>query len=321
MTREIQHAARRSAGLRRLYDQPYLLLIATTLAWAGNSAASRMAVGEISPMVLTAGRWGLVLALLGLFANRAIREGWPRLKAQWPVVAAMGALGFTAFNALFYVAGHLTSAINISIMQGAAPILVMIGALALHRTPIRLGQAVGAAVTLAGVAVVASHGDLRSLAQLRFNPGDLMMFVACALYAGYTLALRGRDGATSLWFFAGLAAASFVSSLPLLAGEIALGLAQAPTPTGWAILIYVALAPSFFGQIFFIRAVHLLGPARAGLFINLVPVFGALLAVLLIGEPFRLRHAAALGLVLAGILGAETAARRDSACARSGETL
>jgi len=300
----------RQGALRAAYEQPYLLLTVTMLAWGGNAVASRLAVGEISPMLLTAGRWSLVLAVVGMLGRDAIVRNAPRLREQWRPILAMGVSGFTAFNALFYVAGHLTSAVNISILQGSIPILVMLGALVLHRTPIRPGQALGMLITLAGALTVASHGDLSGLAQLQFNPGDLLMIVACVLYAGYTLALRGREGVSTLWFFAGLATAALVTSLPLAVGEVALGQAQWPTARGWAILLYVALAPSFFAQLFYMRAVQLIGPARAGLFVNLVPVFGALLAVLLIGEPFRPHHATALAMVLLGIALAETSARR-----------
>jgi drug/metabolite transporter (DMT)-like permease len=223
----------------------------------------------------------------------------------------MGATGFTAFNALFYLAAHHTSAVNISIIQGSIPVLVMLGALVLHRTPVRPGQAVGMAMTLVGVALVASHGDLATLARLKLNIGDLFMLVACALYAGYTLALRGRAGIGGLSFFAGLACAAFVTSLPLLAAEIAAGQGGWPSLEGWAVLAYVALAPSFVAQVFYMRAVELIGPGRAGLFINLVPIFGALLAVLILSEPFGLHHAAALVLVLTGILVAERSARRS----------
>jgi drug/metabolite transporter (DMT)-like permease len=309
MTQADAMSTKRSA-FRAIYQQPYALLILTMLAWGGNAVASRMAVGEISPMLLTAGRWSLVLAIVGVLGRDAVVRNAPRLREQWRTILAMGVCGFTAFNALFYVAGHLTSAVNIAILQGSIPIFVMLGALVLHRTPVRGGQALGMLITLAGVLTVASHGDLAGLAQLQFNPGDLLMIVACVLYAGYTLALRGREGVSTLWFFAGLAAAALVTSLPLAAGELALGQAQWPTARGWAILLYVALAPSFFAQLFYMRAVQLIGPARAGLFVNLVPVFGALLAVLLIGEPFHAHHAAALGLVLLGIALAEISARR-----------
>lgn len=295
-----------------LYGRPYLLLILTTLSWGGNAVASRLAVDQISPMMLTAGRWTLVLGLLAVAARPAVTRNLDVLRAQWKGVALMGALGFTVFNALFYVAAHHTTAVNISILQGSMPVLVMAGALILHRTPIRPLQALGLLVTLAGVALVASHGDLSTLIQLRLNLGDLLMLAACALYAGYALALRGRPGASTLSFFAGLACAAFVTALPLAALEAAAGAFQWPTWRGWAILAYVALFPSFLAQLFFMRAVELIGPGRAGLFINLVPVFGAILAVLILAEPFGLHHAAALALVLGGILLAEVGARRGA---------
>ncbi|HEY9218158.1 MAG TPA: DMT family transporter [Phenylobacterium sp.] len=297
---------------RSLYDRPYVLLVLTTLAWGGNAVAGRLAVGEISPMLLTAGRWLLVLLLMAVAFRRPVREGFPILMAQWKSALWMGALGFTAFNALFYLSAHHTTAVNIAILQGSIPVLVMLGGLVLHRTPVRPGQALGMATTLAGVAVIASNGRLETLVHLRFNIGDLFMLVACALYAAYTLGLRGRSGTSGLAFFAGLAAAAFVTTLPLVAAEVAMGLAQWPTARGWAILAYVALAPSFVAQLFYMRGVELIGPGRAGLFINLVPVFGALLAVLILGEPFGVHNALALILVLAGIGLAETSARRGA---------
>ncbi|MET0271650.1 MAG: DMT family transporter, partial [Phenylobacterium sp.] len=263
---------------RRLWDRPYLLLLVTTLLWAGNSVAGRLAVGHVSPMMLTASRWMLVLGLLGVFMRRPIAEGLPILRANWKAPAWMGALGFTAFNALFYQAAHETSAVNISILQGAVPALVMVGALVLHRTPVRLGQALGILVALTGVATIASQGRLSALLALRFNRGDLFMAVACVLYAAYTLGLRGIAGVSSLAFFAGLAAAAFVTALPLAGFEIAAGRAQWPDAAAWAILAYIALAPSLVSQVFFMRAVELIGPGRAGLFVNLVPVFAPLLA-------------------------------------------
>jgi drug/metabolite transporter (DMT)-like permease len=292
--------------IQRLYDQPYLLLILTTLGWGGNAVASRMAVGQVSPMMLTSARWGLVLAIMLLFCRRQIALGLPQVRAQWKAVLLMGATGFTGFNALNYVAAHYTSAVNLSIIQGTIPLMVLFGGRLLHPAPLRIGQIAGVAVALLGVVVVASNGHLETLTRLRFNIGDLMMLAATVLYSGYTIALRGRTGgAGALGFFFGLASAAFLTSLPLLAVEAAHGGFQAPTLKGWAILAYIALAPSFISQVFFLRAVTLIGPARAGLFINLVPVFGALLAVLVLSEPLGLHQVTALALVLGGIALAE----------------
>jgi drug/metabolite transporter (DMT)-like permease len=254
-------------------------------------------------MMLTSARWGLVLAVMLVFCRRQIAEGWPLVRKQWLAVLLMGASGFTGFNALNYVAAHFTSAINISIMQGTIPVAVLIAGLLLHRTPIRAGQAAGVAVALAGVAMVASGGHWETLARLRFNFGDLLMLAACMLYAAYTLGLRskGPSGSGALGFFFGMAVAAFLTSLPLLAVEVAGPGFEAPTLKGWAILTFIALIPSFMSAVFFMRAVQLIGPARAGLFVNLVPVFGAILAVVILGEPLGLHQVIALVLVLGGI--------------------
>ncbi|HEY4031829.1 MAG TPA: DMT family transporter [Caulobacteraceae bacterium] len=294
--------------VQRLWDQPYLLLVLTTLGWGGNAVASRMAVGQISPMTLTSARWGLVLGLLLLICRRQVMAGLPALRRQWVALTLMGATGFTIFNALNYVAAHYTSAVNLSITQGTVPLLVLIGGLIAHKAPVKPRQLGGAALALVGVAIVASGGKLEALARLHFNNGDLLMFTAAILYSGYTVALRDRGdggGAGQIAFFFGMAVAAFLTSLPLVAVEAATGGFQAPTPKGLAILVFIALAPSFMSALFFMRAVSLIGPARAGLFFNLVPVFGAILAVLVLGEPMGLHQILALALVLGGIAVAE----------------
>ncbi len=225
----------------------------------------------------------------------------------------MAVCGFSIFNALFYVAAYHTTAVNISILQGSIPVLVVIGALFLHRTRVGAVQAVGIGATLIGVAVVATRGNLVSLAAFRLNVGDGLMLIACVLYAGYTLALRHRPKIPSLVFFAAMSIVAFVTSLPLLAYEILTGEVQWPTPNGWAILAFIALFPSFAAQLTFMRGVQLIGPSRAGLFANLVPVFGAFLAVIILNESFAAFHLLALVLVLAGIVTAELGGRSSRA--------
>jgi drug/metabolite transporter (DMT)-like permease len=283
----------------------YLLLTLTSLCWGANAVFGRLAVGEVSPMALVSLRWLAAVGLLAVVAHRQVRRDWPAIRPQLALVAAMGAVGFTAFNALYYVAAHATTAVNLGIIQGAAPGFVLLGALAVYRIPATLLQVAGVLVTLVGVALVACGGDLAQLAAFRLNPGDLLMIVACALYAAYTLALRRRPPVSALGLFTVMAAAAFLSSLPLALLEAALGAFQWPTAKGWLILVLVALFPSFLAQICFIQGVALIGPSRAGVFINLVPVFASVLALLVLAEPFALYHGLALALVLGGIWLAE----------------
>jgi drug/metabolite transporter (DMT)-like permease len=213
----------------------------------------------------------------------------------------MGALGFTVFNALFYVAAHSTTAVNIGIIQGSIPVFVLVGAFAAWRTRVTALQVAGVLVTSLGVAIVAAGGELARLAALALNLGDLLMILACLLYAGYTLGLSRRPPVSPLSLFMAMAGVAFVTSLPLALAEAALGLFQWPTPAGWLIIALVALFPSFLAQIAFIQGVSLIGPGRAGVFVNLVPVFASILALLVLKEPFQPFHAVALGLVLGGI--------------------
>ena len=279
----------------------YLLLTLTALCWGANAVFGRLAVGEISPMALVSLRWLGALGLLVVFAHAQVRRDWPVLRARLPFVAAMGAIGFTVFNALFYLAAHWTTAINIGIIQGSIPVFVLIGAFAAYRTRVAGLQVAGVLVAMLGVALVAAGGDLARLASLALNFGDLLMIAACVLYAGYTLGLSRRPPVSPLSLFTGMAAAAFVTSLPLALAEAALGRFQWPTPAGWLILGLVTLFPSFLAQISFIQGVALIGPSRAGVFVNLVPVFASILALLILQEPFRLFHAVALALVLGGI--------------------
>ena len=308
--------APRAGILRSAWANPVLLLVLTTLIWAGHSIVARLAAGEIGPMTLTCLRWALALAPILAAARPSLRHDWPVLRAHWPYLLAMGALGYTAFNALFYLAAHRTSALNLSIIQGGIPAFVLIGARAFLGVRFTALQALGAVVTMTGVAAIAAQGELSRLVALAFNSGDAMMLVAVVLYAGYTVALRERPKVSGLSLLAGMALAAFVTSVPLMIWEIATGGFVWPTAGGLLTLVYVALGPAFASQMFFMRGVELIGPGRAGVFVNLVPVFGAIMAVVLLGEPFKAYHVVALALVVGGIAIAQTGARRRGAPAR-----
>ena len=286
-------------------DRAWLLLVFTTLIWGANAVAARLAVGEASPMFVTTARWVVCCAALGLTARAEITTHWRALLPHWRFVALMGALGFTGFNALFYTAAHHTTAINIAIIQGTIPVLVLVGSVWIYRTRITALQLLGVAVTLAGIVVIAAQGQLARLAAFVFNIGDVWMVIACLLYTFYALGLRRRPAVPAIVFFAATALVASLVSLPLLVAEVAMGYFIVPTTKGLLLILFIGLLPSYVSQLTFIRAVTLIGPARAGVYLNLVPIFGPLLAVLVLGEPLSAYHAVALVLVLGGIWIAE----------------
>jgi len=296
-------AARRLANA--MWNEPYLLLGLTALFWAGNAVAGRAAVGEVSPFLLTFLRWFVVAGVVVACARNELAAAWPTLKGRLAYLFVMGVVGFTAFNTLFYVAAHTTTAVNLGIIQGAMPVFVMLGAFLVFGTRIVPVQALGVGVTLVGVVIVATAGDVGRLLELTFRQGDLLMLLASLFYAGYAVFLRKKPDVPGLVFFGALAISALIASLPMVAWEAATGRITAPSPVGWAIVAYVALFPSFLAQIFFIRGVELIGAGRAGVFVNLLPVFAPLLAVAILGEALEVYHLVALALVLGGIWMAE----------------
>ncbi len=291
----------------------YLLLTVTALLWAGNAVTSRWAPGHVSPQVITTLRWAIACAVLTPFAGRKLVAEWPLLRGHWLRILLMGGLGYTAFNCLFYAAGVHTGAINLALFQGAIPVLVIVLNRLAYGVPVTAGQTIGVVMTLIGASLAATHGDWSVLTHLAFNRGDVLVFAACLLYAGYTIFLPTRPKVSGLAFFGAMAVAAFLTSLPPLAVEWATGHAVWPSREGWAMVAFVGLGPSLLAQLFFMRGVELLGPNRAGLFVNLVPIFGAILAVLLVGEPFGAVQGAALALVLGGIACAERLKPRGAA--------
>ncbi|MDE3175442.1 MAG: DMT family transporter [Pseudomonadota bacterium] len=285
----------------RLWDRPLLLMTATSLIWAGHSVIGKLAVGEIPPMTLTFLRWTFALGPIWFAARHHIAADLPELRRRWFYIVCLGAFGYTAFNALFYVSAHYTGALHMSLIQACIPALVLIGAaLGFGARPTWM-QTAGAAATMAGVATIASEGDFAKLAKLEVNFGDLLMLFACLFYAYYALALRYRPRVSSISFLAAMASAAFVTSIPPFLWEVWRDGFVFPTAKGFAVLFYAALGPAFSSQLFFMRGVQLIGAGRAGVFVNLVPIFGAFLAVVLLGEPLATYHLIALALVIGGI--------------------
>ena len=284
--------------IRTLYSQPWLLLTLCALFWAGNAVAGRMAVGEIAPFQLVLLRWLLVAGAMWALFGHEVRAHWDTLRPRLAYLVLISSTGFTLFNALFYLAGHQTTAINIGILQGTMPIMVLIGAFVAYRTPVTWVQALGVLVTFTGIVVIAGKGDPSTLLSLGINPGDGLMLIAGAAYSFYAVMLRKRPDVPGRAFFTVMSIVALATSIPFAVGEAIMTDAPVPTPLGWLITLYVAVFPSCLSQLFFLRGVDLIGPGRAGVYINLVPVFAPVLAILVLGEVFAGYHAVALVLVL-----------------------
>ena len=292
-------------------SRAYIYLSVTTLFWGANSVAGKLAVGHVSPMVLTTFRWIVALLVILALTLPQVKRDWPKIRRHWLQLLLYGVFGFTAFNALLYTALGYTSAINAVIEQAGIPMLIFVFNFLLFRIQASLAQVLGFTVTLVGVLVTAAHGEFSALAELQFNFGDALMLVACIVYAGYTVSLRWKPDLHWQSFIAAPAFGALLSAIPLFIWELSRGAAIFPDATGWGVVLYAGIFPSLLSQVLYVRGVEMIGANRAGLFINAIPVFGTILSVFLLGETMQLFHVLALLLVLGGIAVAEWGRPKD----------
>ena len=288
------------------------------LFWAGNTIVGRAVAPYVPPMTLAFIRWaGASLALLP-FAWPHLKRDLPAIRRNLPILLLLGVLGIGMFNALLYKFLHYTTATNSLLLQAAIPPMVLLFDALLFRVQPGRAQLAGVLLSCAGVIAVISGGHLETLTSLRFGTGDLLMLAAVTIWGLYTSLLRLRPAMD--W-------RSFLFST-FLVGVVALFLPAATEwrdfhiatlgPPQWAALLYVALLPSLLSYALFNAAVERVGPVPAGQAATLLPLFGALLAALLLHEPLGRHHLAGMALILAGIVVAALFSRGGAA--RAGRT-
>ena len=272
------------------------------LGWAGNTVAGRVSTGEISPMVVVFLRWFIISIFLILFLNKKLILSFKLISGKLVWLCLMGSLGLTGFNALFYIAAQNTTAINLGIIQGIMPAIILVGSVIMFKEAVNFTKVTGLIIAFFGVLVVVSQGDYERVILLSFNYGDLVMLCACFFYSGFTLGLKNKPVIDPIVLMTYFSLSALIFSIPLLIIEYYLGLIQVPaTSTAWLTILYIAFVPSFLAQIFFIRGVELVGASKAGLFINFLPIFAAILGVLLLGERLFVYHLISLFIVLLGV--------------------
>ncbi|HKX90435.1 MAG TPA: DMT family transporter [Sphingopyxis sp.] len=288
--------------LAALWSRAYPLLTVTALFCAGNSIVGRAARDLVPPAALSFWRWTLALALLLPLAWPHLKRDWPVLRANWPTVALLGALAIGAFNTMLYTGLQSTTALNSMLIQSALPALVLIvGTLVMgDRTSLR--QIAGVTISLAGVLTIIGRGDPATLLGLHLNIGDAIIGAAVLLWALYSVLLRRRPAVHPLSFLAASIIVGIAVIAPVYAHELRSGPLIVPGTESALAIAYVSIFPSFLAYLFFNRGVELIGSAATGQYMNVMPLMGAGLAMLFLGERLYLFHIVGLALIVAGIL-------------------
>ena len=278
-----------------------------TLLWAGNAIVGRALVGSISPITLSAVRWGLAAFMLLPLGWRVFRSssGLWKNKGRFLV---LGLLGVGSYNALLYLALQTSTAINVTLIGASMPIwMLLIGAIFYGARPTLL-QLVGALVSLLGVTVVLTRGQPTDILSMQVVMGDLLIMLATIFWAIYSWMI-GRPGESSerQWPWAEFLMAQVMIGLlwtMLFEGlEIASGHAFIDLNlwTG-ALILFIALGPSLVAYRCWGLGVSQAGPTVAAFFANLIPLFTALLSAAMLGDPPSLFHGIAFLLIAGGII-------------------
>lgn len=281
------------------------------LLWAGNAVVGRLAVGAVPPVALNFARWVLAFALLWPLGRAALRD-WPAIRANWRYLSALGLLGMGSYNALQYLALHSSTPLNVTLIAASSPVwMLAIGALVYGVRP-RVQEVVGAVLSMLGVVLVIARGDPARLRDLSFVPGDLLMLVAIFTWALYSwLLARPPEGMRGerrpAWDWAGFLLVQTLFGLGWCGAAAGLEWAVSDarwhwSPTVLLILLYIAVGPSLVAYRCWGLGVGTVGPAISAFFVNLTPVFAAVLSAALLGEPPTWYHGAAFALIVLGIL-------------------
>jgi len=286
----------------RIKAHPFLLLTLTTLFWAGNFVMGRAVKSSIPPLSLSFWRWTLALVILIPFSIPHLRVQLPLLRKNIRLLIVYGVLGVSCFNTFVYIGLHSTTATNALLLNAVIPILIVLLSHLLADTPVSPRQALGIAVSLTGVLTIICRADLDVILTLQINRGDIWILLAVISWVLYTFLLRRRPADIHpLSFLTAIVVIGMIPLSLLYAWEFSQGARFVLNTANIASIMYVALFPSVLAFIFWNQAVREVGPNKASFFLYLMPVFGAILSAVFLGESIRAFHLIGMALIFTGI--------------------
>jgi drug/metabolite transporter (DMT)-like permease len=294
------------------HNLAWIFLALSSMFWAGNIVLARALHADIPPIALNFWRWAVALAVMLPFTVGLVRTQWPAVRREWRYLALLGFTGMAAFHSLQYIALNLTTAVNVSLILAITPVAIPIMAWMFWGDRMTPRQGVGIFLSFVGVAAIVTRGDPMAVLSRGLAAGDLVEVAAMILWSLYSTLVRWRPAdlhPNTVLVCSMAPAVLFI--LPAYLWETANIRAM---PLDWqsvAMIAYVSMMASVAAFIFFNRAVEVVGPTRAGLFIHLIPIFATAAAVTFLDEQLFLFHgvgaaAIALGLYLTTTVGRKT---------------
>ncbi|MQR95903.1 DMT family transporter [Fictibacillus phosphorivorans] len=300
---------------------PYVLLVVANLIWGGNFVIGRAITSSLPPVTLSFLRWCTAFLIFLPFAVPFLRKEWQMLKKHWQIVLILSITGITGFNTLLYIALHYTTSINASIVNTSTPILLFLLSFVFLKEKLNAKQIAGALLSLIGLLFIISKGSIAVLLQLSFNKGDLIVIGAVICWSIYSLLIRRYAGILPTYstfivtaFFGILILLPF-SIHEMQTKEIVWSLATIAT------ILYTGIFASIVAFMSWNTAVERVGPSKAGVFLNLIPVFAAIFAVIFIDETLAWYQGAGGVLVILGVFISTRVTKREKHISKASRSV
>ncbi len=264
--------------------QILILLVLCNLFWAGNYVFGKYVISEITPLWITFSRWVLALFFLFPIAYYFEKMEWKSIKEEWLLLTSMGVLGIIGYNLLLYSALAYTTATNAALVSALTPGIIVLVSVFLTGERVSRLQAAGFFLSLTGVLIILTNGELARLLQANYNQGDLLMLAAVLIWTAYSLISKKIQTPP----ITATAVSSAIAVLLMAPFAVSQGINFAAIkPLALGGILYIILFPSVCSFVFWNLSVKAIGASKCGVFLNLIPVFTAIISVIL-GERITL---------------------------------
>jgi len=281
----------------------YLFLVLAALFWSGNFIVGKFAtLFQIPPLTLNVFRWISVWFILIPFTYKEIYNNFPYIKKNWFVISFMGVITISTFNSVVYFALNYTQVINAVLMLAAIPAATIVLSSIMKIEKTNVFQIFGLLLSIIGVGSIISNGDIQKIISLSFNKGDLWMLVCVITWSLYSTLLKKHKFKLSQFTLIQLmVSVGILFLIPQFFYEKSIGLELNLNKAFFLILFYVVMFPAIAAYYCWQKGIEIIGPNRSTMFIQLMPLFSAVMAILIFSEKFELYHFAGATFIVSGI--------------------
>ena len=282
----------------------YIFLFLSVLFWSGNFIVGKFAsYYHIPPFSLNFYRWFFAWIILAPFTLPEIIEKKNYIKDNYKLFIVLGITSVTIFNSIVYYSLNFTQVISGVLMISTIPVMIMFISSILKIEKTNIFQILGVIFSFIGVILIITKADLELLKNLDFNKGDLTMAMAMFSWAIYSALLKKKKHELSqLTLLQVIISFGLIFLIPVYIIEFKMGYLIKLNTSFILVLVYVVLFPGLASFIFWIKGISLIGPNRSGVFLHLMPILSAIMAMIIFDEKFMFYHFLGAIFILTGII-------------------